>query len=396
MNTRHFLKITTVAFLMSPLLALAQERAPLPIDDGSVVIMPTPIVTKPLPVVVAPNNSSLLYSGRFEKTDSAAICAWTASSVTLRFKGTAVVGNVGVGGNRVLVILDGKPVRILTGNAKETAAAAPTPQLYTLATGLPNGEHVITLFKCTEASCGNVQFSGFQLAEGGTALPATAPSRKLMVLGDSISCGYGNEGANQQEHFSPATENAYWTYGAITARALGLEYTCLAWSGKKLYPTNTLPEIFDRTLPRDTASVWAGDTQKPDAILINLCTNDFNAKETPQEEPWVGAYHEFIARLRKDFPAATIYCAHGPMMSDSYPKGVQAATKSRQYIQRVVKESNDKGDAKVHYLEFEMQNPFTDGVGSDWHPNIKTHQKMADKFVGALKQDLNWAPAAAK
>ena len=388
MNTLRILRITALAFLLFSHPGRAEEaRGALPSDDGSTTI-------SPLPVQVAPDHKCLGYSGRFEtKGAEAAICSWPASAATLRFRGTAVAANLGVGGNRVEVVLDGKPLKILTGNPAESGAPAPAPRLYSLAAGLPDGEHVVTLLKCTEPNCGNVQICGFQLADGGTVLPAVVPKRKIEVIGDSISAGYGNEAASQREHFSPATENAYWTYGAMAARAAGADYTCLAWSGRKLWPTFTLPEIYGRTLPRDASSVWSGDTLKPDVILINLCTNDFNSKVAPEEEPWVKAYHEFIARLRKDAPDATIYCAIGPMLTDSYPAGANAATNARRCIQRVVKESNDHGDAKVHFLEFATQDPAVDGVGADWHPNVKTQQKMADKFLAALKQDLGWEPA---
>lgn len=398
MKLPRSLKITLPALLAVPVLSFAaDERLPIPSDDGVVMNMPVSSVAKALPVEVKPGDPNLFYSGRFEKTaDGATICAWPASAVTLRFRGTDAVANLGVGANRVQVIVDGKPAKILTGNAKDINAPAPAPQLYTLASGLPDGEHTVTLFKCTEANCGNVTFAGFQISARGTALPASAPKRRILVIGDSISAGYGNEAASQQERFSPATENAYWTYGAMTARALGADYTCLAWSGRTLYPTFTLPEIFDRTLPRDAASVWSGDARQPDVILVNLCTNDFNRKETPEEEPWVTAYHAFLQRLRKDAPQAAIYLAHGPMISDSYPKGVQAATKSRQYIQRVVKESNDKGDAKVYFLEFPTQKVFEDGVGADWHPNVKTHRDMSARFLAAIKENLGWDSASAK
>lgn len=395
MSRRLLLKTATLSLLFLPRLAFAQEKVPT--DDGSVlttvVTTVQPSKAAALPILVAPDHAGLKYSGRFEKKDpGTAICAWPASAVTLRFRGTAVAGNLGIGGNRVVVIVDGKPTKILVGNPKDTPAA-PIPQLYSLAAGLPDGEHVVTLLKCTEANCGNVVFSGFQLSEGSSVLEAQASGRKIEVIGDSISAGYGNEAAHQGEHFSAATENAYWTYGAIAARATGADYTCLAWSGRTLWPTNTLPEIYDRTLPADATSIWGGEVQKPDVILVNLCTNDFNRKVQPEEELWVAAYHEFISKLRKNAPNTTIYCAHGPMLTNSYPAGAQAATKSRQYIQRVVKEENDRGDTKVHYLEFAMQNPFVDGVGADWHPNIKTHQAMANKFLEALKRDLGWEAA---
>lgn len=391
---KHCLHLYTALSALSLLSPLAMAQDKLPTDDGTVTttIITTvePSKAAPLPVAVAPNHAALKYSGRFDQQEDGAMCAWPASAVTLKFRGTGAVGNLGIGGNRVAVIVDGKPTKVLTGNPKETATVSPTSQLYTLAAGLPDGEHTVTLMKITEATCGNLKFAGFQLPAGSEVLPLPAAKRKIQVIGDSISAGYGNEAASQGEKFSAATQNAYWTYGAIAARAVGADYECLAWSGKTMWPTNTLPELYDRVLPRDANSVWPGDTRRPDVFLVNLCTNDFNRKEQPEEEAWVNAYHEFIARLRKSAPDATIYCAHGPMLTDSYPAGAQAATKSRKYVQRVVKEENERGDAKVHYLEFPMQNPFVDGVGADWHPNIKTHRSMAGKFTSAMKQDLGW------
>jgi lysophospholipase L1-like esterase len=393
MSKHPFRSLATLSLLgFLPLAAVGQDK--LPSDDGTntttVVTTVAPSRASPLPVAVAPDHAGLKYDGRFEHQAGSAICAWPASAVTVKFRGTELVGNLGIGGNRVIVAVDGKPTKVLTGNPKETAPAAPTPQLYQLASGLPEGEHTVTLLKGTEASCGNVSFAGFQLPAGSEVLPVAVASRKIEVIGDSISAGYGNEAASQGEKFSPATQNAYWTYGAIAARAVGADYSCFAWSGKTMWPTNTLPELYGRALPRDPNSVWQGDARKPDVFLVNLCTNDFNRKEQPEEEAWVNAYHEFIARLRKAAPDATIYCAHGPMLTDSYPAGAQAATKSRKYVQRVVKEENERGDAKVHYLEFATQNPFVDGVGADWHPNIKTHRAMAAKFAAALKRDLGW------
>ena len=108
--------------------------------------------------------------------------------------------------------------------------------LYRVVSGLTAGEHTVRLVKATEPMIGVTQIQGFQLSAGGQLLPQPAPRRRLEVIGDSISCGYGNEGANQNEHFTPKTENAYFTYGADAARSLGADYVCLAWSGRKMWP----------------------------------------------------------------------------------------------------------------------------------------------------------------
>ncbi len=374
-----------VAFLLPSGAPAAEKWFQPPGDAGAVA-------PAPLPVEVLPDNASLHYSGRFEHANSKeALCAWSATAVTVRFRGTAVNVRLGTGANRFEAVVDGVPVKILSSATADLQAPpnAPSPTWYALAAGLPEGEHRATVFKCTEAAVGNGTFAGFQLNAGAAVLPAAPERRKIEVIGDSISCGYGNEAAAKEEHFSPATENAWWTYGAITARALGADYECIAWSGRKMYPDNTLPGIYDLTLPRDPASHWAGDKEKPDVILVNLCTNDFRFPQPPEHAGWVKAYREFLARLRRGAPQATIYCALGSMMSDGYPSGRPSLTMAREWIQEVVKGCNDAGDDKVHFLEFAGQQA-ANGYGADWHPSVRTHQIMAEKLVGAIRTDLHW------
>jgi len=68
---------------------------------------------------------------------------------------------------------------------------------------------------------------------------------------------------------------------------------------------------------------------------------------------------------------------------------------ARADLQRVVRESNALGDAKVRFLEFEAQNIEAqnieaNGSESAWHPNVKTNQIMAEKLLAALQTDLGW------
>ncbi len=341
-----------------------------------------------LPTEVAPDNAQLLYAGRFDFSHpKLALCAWSACSVSLRFRGTAVNVNLGTGSNFFEVIVDGVPTKRISSGVHE--AQIPSMQVYSVATNLPEGEHSVCIFKCTEPNQGDAAFGGFDLNAGATVLPFIAWHRKIEVIGDSISCGYGNEGASQNEHFTAATENAYWTYGAIAARILNADYECIAWSGKKLWPNSTIPELYDRTMPRNAASHWPGDKQKPDVILINLCTNDMAAKDLPARDGWIKAYHDFLVHLRQDAPQTTIYCALSPMVHDGYPAGRESRTLAKEWIERTVMDSNAAGDAKVHYIEFERQNP-SDGIGADWHPSVNTHKIMAEKFLAAMRADLHW------
>jgi len=39
-----------------------------------------------------------------------------------------------------------------------------------------------------------------------------------------------------------------------------------------------------------------------------------------------------------------------------------------------------------------VQNAKIDGMGSDWHPSVKTQQKMARQWIETLTKELGWNP----
>jgi lysophospholipase L1-like esterase len=339
-----------------------------------------PAAVTALPLKVAASDRNIRYVGRFDVSDSAGPrAAWSASTVALKFRGTSLnVRMKDSPSNRWQVEVDGVPTTTLQMIEGE--------HTYRVAEGLPVGEHSVRLVKATEALFGTSQILGLELSQGGRLLPLVTSARHLEVIGDSISAGYGNEAASKEEKFSHKTQNAYFTYGAIAARQLGADYTCVAWSGKKMWPNNTVPELYDRVLPNEAESTWNFAKQVPNAVLINLATNDFGAG-IPDEAGWTGAYKAFIARVRRNYPQAHIYCAIGPMMGD-WGEG-KPLTTLRSYLSKTVTDVRATGDTKVHLIDFGTQDA-KNGFGADWHPNIKTNQLMAEQLVQTLRKDLNW------
>jgi hypothetical protein len=60
---------------------------------------------------------------------------------------------------------------------------------------------------------------------------------------------------------------------------------------------------------------------------------------------------------------------------------------SHGYIAKIVNDVHATGDTRVHRIGFGTQDA-QNGLGADWHPNIKANQLMADKFVRMLRRDL--------
>ena len=325
---------------------------------------------------VSPVDPAIRYVGRFDKRDPVGPkCAWSASTVELKFRGTEFKAQIrDLGNNFIQVELDGKP----SGVWKLTKDGT-----YSLS-NLSDSFHFVRLVKRTEAMCGPTQFVGFQVPNG-ELLRVDPPKHSIQIVGDSISAAYGNEGKDRNDHYRPETENAYLAYGPIAARALDADCTVVAWSGRKMWPDNTVPEVYDFSIPTDPTSIWDHGSQVPDVVVINLATNDF-ARGNPPEKEWTGAYITFIGKLQKLFPKVKIYCAIGSMMTDTYPPQNRALSTVRGYIKNMVKSINSPS---VKMIEFEQQQE-ADGYGSDWHPSLKTQQKMGAKLAQAIKIDLGW------
>jgi lysophospholipase L1-like esterase len=316
---------------------------------------------------------------RYDASDpSAARLAWSGSGAAARFRGTRIDAKLRdpSGHNAFQVIVDGTPT-----NAISLTTSGDT---YTLASGLAEGEHEIVFEKRTEARVGEVEFLGFVVPDGALLPPPPALPRKIEFVGDSITAGYGNEGANQHCRFSPTTENAFMTYGAITSRALGAEHAIVAWSGRTI---DGMSEVYDRALPQRENSVWDARAWTPDVVVVNLGTNDVTRGD--QEPEFVQSYVKLLSHLRERYPQALFVSAVGPMLTDTYPEGKHTLTRARKYVHNAVNQRKQAGDARIVYVEFPTQDGST-GYGCDYHPSRTTHERMAEKLVGVLKQEMGW------
>lgn len=299
------------------------------------------------------------------------VAAFEGSSVSVQLNDS--------GGNQFTVLVDSMEQPVLKAQAGS--------HTYTLAQGLGAGRHEVALYRRTEASLGVTTFEAFDFgAEGVLLAPPPPKTRRLEIIGDSITCGYGNEGADTSCGFSADTENHYLTYGAIAARTLEAELSTVAWSGKGVVnnydtdTTNPMPSLYDRVLPDDANSRWDFSV-KPHAVIINLGTNDFSTDGDPSTEQFRDGYIGLVNQVREGAPDAFILCTVGNMLTgtdlDAARAGIHAAVDALAMA----------GDERIAAWDMDVAN---NDPGCNWHPKVATHELMAAALVAELERHPIW------
>lgn len=350
---------------------------------------------------VPAQHPAIWYAGRIDcaNADGPAL-GFPGSSIRVRFDGTGLqlrLKDFGLGTPTATNFYDVS----IDGAAPTVLAVSAATENYPLATDLAPGEHEVILGKRVESSPGGAANAGkgvilgFRL-QGEALLQARGPKRRLEFVGDSITCGYGVELSTTDPdsfHFTTANENGRKSYGALTAGLLSAEYSAVAYSGKGMSRNyaggagETVPEFYLDTIPDDpTSSAWDPSRYVPDAVVINVGTNDFSTAGVDRVL-YVEKYTTFLETLRGYYPDAAIVCAIGPMLSDYYPVGAKAWTNAQADVQAAVDARVADGDANVHFLAFAPQ---SSPYGEDWHPSAATQQTMAEQAATLLREKLGW------
>jgi hypothetical protein len=325
---------------------------------------------------MAADNPNIAYIGRFDFSDvKRPVFMYSGCAIRTVFKGTSVelVMKDDSLRNRFTIIIDDS-LFVITANKRNSS--------HLLATGLQNKKHTLEIIRRTEWHGGNSTFIGLNIDEGKNLYRPEVKERKIEFIGNSYTCGFGNEGKSRAEHFRYETENNYLTYGAITARTLNAEYFTVCRSGIGIVQGYgggkdfTMPKLYDEVTIKNKMT-WDFTQFQPQLVVIDLGGNDLSA---PLDSAlFVTNYVDFLKRIRKNYASAKFVCVAGP----SSPG--EKWQKWRRYIHTVVEQFGEI-DPAVYYFEFKTFEP----SGSDWHPNVAEHKKMADDLVPFTRKLMNW------
>jgi lysophospholipase L1-like esterase len=280
---------------------------------------------------------------------------------------------------------DAEPFKVAFRGERDSVA--------TLATALQRGEHVVRMMYIIEGYELKPDFRGLILDEGARLLPPPAlPKRTIEFIGNSITCGYGNESIVAPDPFEYETENHYLTYAQLTCRALGAYAHVVARSGIGVYrsyggpkegtPENVMTTEYEYTNLYDRSERWDFNRFQPQLVCINLGTNDLSTNNY-DTTLLKAAYQRFLKQVRSHNPKAKIVFLCGSMLNG---KELDIA---RNILNEVTEEAHKQGDKNVYRFDFTPQTGEL-GYGASWHPSLKQHEKMAVELTTYLRKLMKW------
>ena len=355
---------------------------------------------KTMPVkgtVVSPSDTHIRYAGRISFANPERP-AWNYPGIQIvaAFEGTSLRMLAKPRSGYFMAQIDqAEPFKVAFRGERDSVV--------TLATALPEGRHLVRLMYIIEGYELFPEFWGFVLDKGRSLVPGPAfPARKIEFIGNSITCGYGNEGLEKMDHFDYATENHYYSYASITARNLEAQHWVVARSGIGAYrnygepktgsPGSCMPVQYEYTAyawkpdfrqqPGLLGEKWDFSRYQPDVVCINLGTNDLSTNNYDLKLLKQG-YQTLYRLVRSHNPQSKIVFLSGSMLNG---KELQQC---RQLLDEVTAEARQSGDAQVYRFDF---SPITGDpwYGNDWHPNIYQDEKMAAELTAFLRDLMNW------
>ena len=283
---------------------------------------------------------------------------------------------------------------------------------------LPQGRYKLCLFRgMNPTSVKNVRFfkesqamsdddSSHLLIHGfysdGFFLPVSDGKYRLEFIGDSITSGEGTYGARSEDDWVPAFMSASRNYAVMVSQALNADCRLISQSGWGVLtdwdnnPSHNLPSCYEKIcgLLHGEVNEKLGAFKpcsfsgwQPDAIIINLGTNDDNALKQhlnpdgsyPEKHlaDFEKAVFDFLSTLRKNNPYSFLVWVYGMLGCDLTLPLTNAINIYRKQT----------GDTKVSFLQ--LPEAAGEAFGSRCHPGIASHKQAAEIITEYLKTLLN-------
>lgn len=257
----------------------------------------------------------------------------------------------------------------------------------------PEEGWTVELVRRTESWMGTASFGGLVLPAGCELRPAPSwPRHKLLVIGDSLTCGEDNECFPPENDRTPRTTNITRSYGMLLAKWLDAQVHIVAYGGRGLVrnwdgrrDVNTVPVFFERSLPDDPATKWDHNSYQPDVVIINDGTD--HDKDILPEAELTEAYAAFVARVRAVHPQAWILISESgfhPDAASGRPTAMREAMLKT--LNAVIARRQAAGDDRIRLVRC----GFFPSTPPNPHVVAFQHEQIALTFLPVIKEVTGW------
>ncbi len=335
---------------------------------------------------IDPRDPRLARLGRFDGGEKACALWWSGAGLRIRLRCASLEAAVEAAEGEHLpwmgVEIDGAPMARLP-----LAAGC---RRYVLLSGL-DGEtaHDVTVIRDTQpvaVDAGPLVIRA--LYTDGEVLEAKPRPLLVEFLGDSLTVGEGCAGPVSAQEWRMAYISGMRAFPALASELLGADRRVLAlggwgtwrsWDGKDECRIGAIYESLCAPVAGGGAP-YAFDQRQPDAVVVNLGTNDNGAvKLLPESErSWAREMVtrravELMETVRRHAPEAPIVWAYGLCGHDL-----------EEPLRRAVESRRAAGDENTYYLSLTEHCD----MGSRSHPGPDSHRRCAGEIADFLRDKI--------
>ena len=334
---------------------------------------------------IKPSDPRLAWIGRVSLTNpEKAVFTYPGIQVLADFTGTSIAVDTKPGSGYFMVEIDDmEPFKVHSSK---------TDYKLKLADNLEPGDHYLTLTYVNEGLTQKPEIYGLLLDDDADLIGyPELPERKMEFIGNSITCGLGNEGDPNAKKFDYSMQNQYYTYEAIACRELNAQCVVVARSGIGIYRNNNgnpkgdqavLPNLYPYTQFGMNGEKWDFSRYTPDVVCVNLGTND-TTNPSYDITLLTNAYKKFLKTLRGHYPDAKIVLLTGTMLKGKRLEDVKKAHRD------AIADAKARGDNEVYTFDFTPDDGSC-GKGVFNHPGRGRHEKMAEELVPFIREITGW------
>lgn len=306
---------------------------------------------------VLPSSTTIKYFGRWDKHDQATYDSyWGGAYFKTDFTGRHVQLRLANPASLYVRIDGGADVHINAVRGLSSLNLVP----------LTAGRHALRVAAGSEST--TISFQGLVLDHNAFSLAPHSSPVTVEFVGDSITAGWTD------------TMGDLSSYAWLSAEKLGVEHIQIASSGICLKTVVTIPSCrgmqtqFFKLRPGAAADAawWNGKSNPPDAIVINLGTNDYLHGQF--DNAFEIAYIVFIQQIRQLCPRTPIYVMR------TFSGLMEVPT--REAVARL----NAAGYYNVFYVDTTgWLMPNTSDFNDQYHPSDAGQRKVAMHLVEVLR-----------